>query len=154
MFASGVESVLCCVASGVLCYVCPRCCECSVLCLPQVLWVFCVVFASGVEIVLSILCFVCLGCWECSITSMLCLPQVLWVFRVMFASGVEIVLSLLCYVCLRCLECSITSMLCLPQVLRCGFKIGGGIDQDFQKSPQGYTDNGIYCTEVCIWKIS
>ena len=34
------------------------------------------------------------------------------------------------------------------QVLRCGFKIGGGIDQDYQKSPQGYTDNGIYCTEV------
>lgn len=25
--------------------------------------------------------------------------------------------------------------------LRCGFKIGGGIDQDFHKSPQGYTDN-------------
>ncbi|KAK3892518.1 hypothetical protein Pmani_027946 [Petrolisthes manimaculis] len=34
------------------------------------------------------------------------------------------------------------------QVLKCGFKIGGGIDQDFMKSPQGYTDNGIYCTEV------
>ncbi|XP_050519077.1 tax1-binding protein 3 homolog [Diabrotica virgifera virgifera] len=32
--------------------------------------------------------------------------------------------------------------------LRCGFKIGGGIDQDFHKSPQGYTDNGIYVTEV------
>lgn len=25
--------------------------------------------------------------------------------------------------------------------MRCGFKIGGGIDQDFHKSPQGYTDN-------------
>lgn len=25
---------------------------------------------------------------------------------------------------------------------RCGFKIGGGIDQDFTKSPQGYTDYG------------
>ncbi|XP_066955161.1 tax1-binding protein 3 homolog isoform X2 [Macrobrachium rosenbergii] len=36
------------------------------------------------------------------------------------------------------------------QVLRCGFKIGGGIDQDFMKSPQGYTDNGIYCTEIWI----
>lgn len=24
--------------------------------------------------------------------------------------------------------------------MRCGFKIGGGIDQDFYKSPQGYTD--------------
>ena len=27
------------------------------------------------------------------------------------------------------------------EVLKCGFKIGGGIDQDYQKSPQGYTDN-------------
>lgn len=26
------------------------------------------------------------------------------------------------------------------EVLKCGFKIGGGIDQDFRKSPQGYTD--------------
>lgn len=26
------------------------------------------------------------------------------------------------------------------EVLKCGFKIGGGIDQDFKKSPQGYTD--------------
>lgn len=26
-------------------------------------------------------------------------------------------------------------------MLKCGFKIGGGIDQDFRKSPQGYTDN-------------
>ena len=34
------------------------------------------------------------------------------------------------------------------EVLRCGFKIGGGIDQDYQKSPQGYTDNGIYVTEI------
>lgn len=25
--------------------------------------------------------------------------------------------------------------------MKCGFKIGGGIDQDFRKSPQGYTDN-------------
>jgi hypothetical protein len=25
--------------------------------------------------------------------------------------------------------------------MKCGFKIGGGIDQDFTKSPQGYTDN-------------
>lgn len=25
--------------------------------------------------------------------------------------------------------------------MRCGFKIGGGIDQDYHKSPQGYTDN-------------
>lgn len=49
--------------------------------------------------------------------------------------------------------------------MRCGFKIGGGIDQDYNKSPQGYTDNvrvvkvkgimnktfgfqGIYVTEV------
>lgn len=34
------------------------------------------------------------------------------------------------------------------EVLKCGFKIGGGIDQDFKKSPQGYTDYGIYVTEV------
>jgi len=27
------------------------------------------------------------------------------------------------------------------EVLKCGFKIGGGIDQDYRKSPQGYTDN-------------
>lgn len=27
------------------------------------------------------------------------------------------------------------------ELLKCGFKIGGGIDQDFRKSPQGYTDN-------------
>lgn len=25
--------------------------------------------------------------------------------------------------------------------MKCGFKIGGGIDQDYKKSPQGYTDN-------------
>lgn len=29
------------------------------------------------------------------------------------------------------------------EVMKCGFKIGGGIDQDFKKSPQGYTDNVI-----------
>ncbi|CAG0888578.1 unnamed protein product [Darwinula stevensoni] len=33
-------------------------------------------------------------------------------------------------------------------IMKCGFKIGGGIDQDFRRSPQGYTDNGIYVTEV------
>jgi hypothetical protein len=27
------------------------------------------------------------------------------------------------------------------EILKCGFKIGGGIDQDYRKSPQGYTDN-------------
>lgn len=27
------------------------------------------------------------------------------------------------------------------EIMKCGFKIGGGIDQDFKKSPQGYTDN-------------
>lgn len=27
------------------------------------------------------------------------------------------------------------------EVMKCGFKIGGGIDQDYKKSPQGYTDN-------------
>jgi hypothetical protein len=37
------------------------------------------------------------------------------------------------------------------EILKCGFKIGGGIDQDYQKSPQGYSDNvstsrqKIYC---------
>jgi hypothetical protein len=34
------------------------------------------------------------------------------------------------------------------EILKCGFKIGGGIDQDYQKSPQGYSDNGIYVTEI------
>merc|ERR1712179_299677 len=34
------------------------------------------------------------------------------------------------------------------KIMKCGFKIGGGIDQDFMKSPQGYTDNGIYVTEI------
>lgn len=28
--------------------------------------------------------------------------------------------------------------------MKCGFKIGGGIDQDYRKSPQGYTDNVSY----------
>lgn len=32
------------------------------------------------------------------------------------------------------------------EVLKCGFKIGGGIDQNYKKSPQGYTDN------VCLHK--
>ncbi|OQV21109.1 putative Uncharacterized protein C45G9.7 [Hypsibius exemplaris] len=31
---------------------------------------------------------------------------------------------------------------------RCGFRIGGGIDQDPQKSPHGYTDQGIYVTKI------
>lgn len=26
------------------------------------------------------------------------------------------------------------------EILKCGFKIGGGIDQDYKKSPQGFTD--------------
>lgn len=26
------------------------------------------------------------------------------------------------------------------EALKCGFKIGGGIDQDYKQSPQGYTD--------------
>lgn len=33
------------------------------------------------------------------------------------------------------------------ELLKCGFKIGGGIDQDFRKSPQGYTDN--VRTKIC-----
>lgn len=31
--------------------------------------------------------------------------------------------------------------------MKCGFKIGGGIDQDFTKSPQGYTDNVRYISK-------
>ena len=27
------------------------------------------------------------------------------------------------------------------EVMKCGFKIGGGIDQDYRQSPQGYADN-------------
>ena len=34
------------------------------------------------------------------------------------------------------------------EMLLSGFKIGGGIDQDFMSSPQGYSDNGIYVTEI------
>lgn len=34
------------------------------------------------------------------------------------------------------------------QIMKCGFKIGGGIDQDYRQSPQGFTDNGIYVTDV------
>ncbi len=32
----------------------------------------------------------------------------------------------------------------VEEVMKCGFKIGGGIDQDYRKSPQGYSDN------VCV----
>lgn len=31
---------------------------------------------------------------------------------------------------------------------RCGFRIGGGIDQDPSQSPQGYPDKGIYVTFI------
>ncbi|KAK3599833.1 hypothetical protein CHS0354_022401 [Potamilus streckersoni] len=31
---------------------------------------------------------------------------------------------------------------------RCGFRIGGGIDQDNTKSPQGYPDKGVYVTYI------
>ncbi|CAH1772872.1 unnamed protein product [Owenia fusiformis] len=34
------------------------------------------------------------------------------------------------------------------QQFRCGFKIGGGIDQDPTKSPQGYPDKGVYITYI------
>ena len=27
------------------------------------------------------------------------------------------------------------------QIMKCGFRIGGGIDQNYLKSPQGYSDN-------------
>lgn len=36
------------------------------------------------------------------------------------------------------------------EVLRCGFKIGGGIDQDFRLSPYGYSDSGVYITEGTV----
>lgn len=39
------------------------------------------------------------------------------------------------------------------EVMKCGFKIGGGIDQDYRKSPQGYTDNvskkKCYISNLC-----
>ncbi|XP_048255205.1 tax1-binding protein 3 homolog [Haliotis cracherodii] len=31
---------------------------------------------------------------------------------------------------------------------RCGFRIGGGIDQDHHQSPQGYPDKGVYVTYI------
>uniref|UniRef100_A0A5S6QFA8 PDZ domain-containing protein n=1 Tax=Trichuris muris TaxID=70415 RepID=A0A5S6QFA8_TRIMR len=31
---------------------------------------------------------------------------------------------------------------------KCGFRIGGGIDQDANQSPYGYPDSGIYITYV------
>ncbi|ESO86630.1 hypothetical protein LOTGIDRAFT_166897 [Lottia gigantea] len=34
------------------------------------------------------------------------------------------------------------------QRYRCGFRIGGGIDQDPSQSPQGYPDKGIYVTYI------
>ncbi|XP_076463256.1 tax1-binding protein 3 homolog [Babylonia areolata] len=34
------------------------------------------------------------------------------------------------------------------QRYRCGFRIGGGIDQDPSQSPQGYPDKGIYVTFI------
>ncbi|XP_053203153.1 tax1-binding protein 3 homolog [Panonychus citri] len=34
------------------------------------------------------------------------------------------------------------------EIMKCGFSIGGGIDQDYHQSPQGFTDNGIYVTSV------
>lgn len=37
--------------------------------------------------------------------------------------------------------------------MKCGFKIGGGIDQDFTKSPQGYTDNVRYLTLNTIMSV-
>lgn len=37
------------------------------------------------------------------------------------------------------------------EVMKCGFKIGGGIDQDFTKSPQGYTDNVRYILYLKIY---
>lgn len=36
------------------------------------------------------------------------------------------------------------------EVMKCGFKIGGGIDQDYRKSPQGYTDNVCYRKKITL----
>lgn len=33
-------------------------------------------------------------------------------------------------------------------LLNCTVQIGGGIDQDYRRSPYGYTDSGVYVTEV------
>jgi hypothetical protein len=46
------------------------------------------------------------------------------------------------------------------EVHRCGFKIGGGIDQDFRKSPQNYSDNVSYlssntgCKDFTVFLLS
>lgn len=37
--------------------------------------------------------------------------------------------------------------------MRCGFKIGGGIDQDYHKSPQGYTDN-VSCAYMRLMTVN
>ncbi|XP_041358245.1 tax1-binding protein 3 homolog [Gigantopelta aegis] len=34
------------------------------------------------------------------------------------------------------------------QRFRCGFRIGGGIDQDPSQSPQGFPDKGVYVTHI------
>ena len=34
------------------------------------------------------------------------------------------------------------------EIYKCGFKIGGGIDLDYTKSPQGYTDNVCHLSFV------
>lgn len=33
-------------------------------------------------------------------------------------------------------------------MLKCGFRIAGGIDQDHHKSPQKFTEAGVYITDV------
>ena len=48
----------------------------------------------------------------------------------------------------RAIECLSIPITLHKEESRCGFKIGGGIDQDYRKSPQGYEDNGIYVTEM------
>lgn len=35
-------------------------------------------------------------------------------------------------------------------LFKCGFRIGGGIDQDFRQSP-GFTDYGVYITGTLKW---
>ena len=36
------------------------------------------------------------------------------------------------------------------KILKCGFKIGGGIDQNYMKSPQGYSDNVISAIKLFL----
>ena len=39
-------------------------------------------------------------------------------------------------------------------VKKCGFKIGGGIDQNYMKSPQGYSDNVSLSTSNTLLQLT